>query len=59
VVLYDKEAFHTAGYTDADLQLTTPQSYPNSNEEREEAWLDANATPLLVNRFNGTLSKGG
>ena len=37
---------------DADVGLN-PAGY--SNEYAEERWLDANAEPLLVNRFSGTL----
>jgi type II secretory pathway pseudopilin PulG len=28
-------------------------------EQNEETWLDTNAVPFLVNRYNGTLVKGG
>ena len=27
-------------------------------EQKEEAWLDANAVPVLINRYNGTLIRG-
>jgi type II secretory pathway pseudopilin PulG len=31
--------------------------YPTAEQE-EEAWLDANAVPFLINRYNGTLVRG-
>jgi hypothetical protein len=27
-------------------------------ERNEEAWLDNNSTPLMINRYNGTLVRG-
>ena len=38
-----------------------PQMQPaayNAAEQGEETWIDENSTPLLVNRFNGTLVRG-
>ncbi|MGH7180175.1 MAG: pilus assembly FimT family protein [Tepidisphaeraceae bacterium] len=71
LVLYDLESAKNAvPYRERDCVATmnslsgiTPPTDPpaytaNSPEYLEEAWLDANATPLLVNRYNGTLVKG-
>lgn len=33
-------------------------AFYNANEKPKEDWLDANATPFLINRYNGTLLKG-
>ena len=30
----------------------------DDDEAREERWLDQNATPVLINRYNGTLIRG-
>jgi hypothetical protein len=74
VVLYDLANFREAnsrglpqGVTadqDANLQGRTyaapggpPESRP-ANETDEEKWLDQNAVPYLVNRYNGTLIRG-
>ncbi len=57
-VLYDMEMFNNqSGYNRRDLQITGG-SYIGSNEQAEENWLDANAVPLLINRYNGSLIKG-
>jgi prepilin-type N-terminal cleavage/methylation domain-containing protein len=40
-----------AGYTATPAGITI-------SEAQEEAWLDQNATPLLINRYNGTLVRG-
>lgn len=55
VVMFDQKQFiaqtDSSGnaYTDLDHQ---------PNETAKESWIDANATPLLVNRFTGTLIRG-
>lgn len=56
-VLYDREAFNGAGYSQADEQLKNSPAYAAS-ERAEETWLDQNGSLLLVNRYNGTLVKG-
>jgi type II secretory pathway pseudopilin PulG len=56
LVLYDSEAFHGKGFSDSDPQLDNQG--PTAGELSEETWLDQNATPLLANRYNGTLSRG-
>ena len=48
-VLFDQETFQNAGGTDAD---NSPSA---SAEVNEEQWLDTNATPIFINRYNGTL----
>jgi hypothetical protein len=68
LVLYDREAFKgmqnagTATPSDGDwlTQKSLPGVKPNTllDEQNEETWLDRNAMPLLVNRYNGTLIKG-
>ncbi len=58
IVLFDAVAFKTAGGNDTDPQLLGTQ-YTNSNEVAEENWLDTHGTPLLVDRFNGTLNTTG
>jgi prepilin-type N-terminal cleavage/methylation domain-containing protein len=56
-VLFDDNTFRDLGFTDADNQL---DSSVNKSDEltKEEAWLDTNAVPVLVNRYNGTLVRG-
>jgi prepilin-type N-terminal cleavage/methylation domain-containing protein len=68
--LYDQDAFANLGYTEGDRQCDTTidggQAYTDdptndaarSPEAKEERWIDANATPFLVNRNNGTLLRG-
>lgn len=71
IVIYDRSAFlNQSGATEGDpayqiggvaggtdlLQLTGPTTA--GPEGTEESWLDKNATPLFVNRGNGTLLKG-
>jgi type II secretory pathway pseudopilin PulG len=64
-VLFDRDAFNSQSFTDGDpyLDPNVPASYGTAStpaaspptEADEEAWLDANATPILINRYNGTL----
>ncbi len=64
-VLFESEAFKnlfggdgpTGAFT--DLQVRSPSAnYPGTDESKKEDWLDANATPILINRYNGTLVRG-
>jgi prepilin-type N-terminal cleavage/methylation domain-containing protein len=55
LVLFDSAAFKAQGFTDGDQGFDPSVTAP---ETSEEAWLDANSTPLLINRFNGTLIRG-
>jgi type II secretory pathway pseudopilin PulG len=65
-VLFDQEAFRNQFGTDTDpygdedpqMQGSGGQITPGSPEGKEEAWLDQNATPILINRYNGTLIRG-
>lgn len=59
-VLVEQERFNNAGGSliDSQIDSATAGVYANGPESREEAWLDENATPLLINRYNGTLVKG-
>ena len=58
-VLFDAEAFTNAGYTPCDGTRLEGLAYSaGSVEYNEEAWLDQNATPIMLNRYNGTLVKG-
>jgi len=60
-VLFDRDAFNNQTFTDGDPYLDpNVTSYGNvgsspPSEADEEAWLDNNATPILINRYNGTL----
>jgi Tfp pilus assembly protein FimT len=62
LVLYDRDAFANQNFPTEDPMFddgtygsvgATPPS-----EADAEAWLDANATPLLINRYTGTLVRG-
>jgi hypothetical protein len=62
-VLYDQEAFRNLFGTDKDPDADRdPQIEAGGPitpaERKEEAWLDANALPVLINRYNGTLIRG-
>ncbi len=61
LVLFDRDRFQSAGFTDSDSCITfggTPYNSPNANgfsEADEENWIDQNSTALLISRYNGTL----
>ncbi len=68
LVVYQQEAFQgqqasvpDALYTDATpaSSATALPSYTSTtpSQQTEENWLDQNATPLLINRYTGTLIK--
>ena len=59
LVLYESEEFNSL-HNDGRQADFDPQVEANADgaEAAEEEWLDANATPLLVNRYNGTLLAG-
>jgi prepilin-type N-terminal cleavage/methylation domain-containing protein len=68
VVLFELDPFNT-NWTNGDSQIDTAAapdgggayndaSNPKSPEAAEEQWLDQNAVPLMVNRYNGTLIRG-
>lgn len=65
LVAFDKQTYDSQNfYTGLPLPLTTtgatygtssgPQ-YLNSPEANADTWLNVNSTPLLINRYNGTL----
>ena len=56
-VLYDAEPFRNLNFTPDDPQFRQGAPYTGT-ETDEEKWLDQNATPVLVNRYNGTLVRG-
>lgn len=73
LVLYDRQTFlaqssGASNFTEVDFILKgffDPAIYPASSfptafpdEQTEEAWIDANSLPLLINRYNGSLIKG-
>jgi prepilin-type N-terminal cleavage/methylation domain-containing protein len=61
ICIYDRGAFKSAGFTDGDDFYTTNGNASNTYtpaETAEENWLDANAQPYLIGRYNGTLTKG-
>jgi prepilin-type N-terminal cleavage/methylation domain-containing protein len=67
-VLFDNEAFRNAfppaspgnraEYDWAIFNSGGSYNGGTSKEDVEETWLDNNSTPLLVNRYNGTLVRG-
>ena len=57
-VVYDNEAFSNLGFNDGDSQFGDPSPRETSNADGEEKWLDTNALPVLINRYNGTLVRG-
>lgn len=60
LVLFDRQAFDNQGFTERDPQHDGSAGIYNaaSAEFTEERWLDDNASPVLVNRYNGTLVRG-
>ena len=56
-VLIDGQAFKNNG-SDTDPQFTGPVNSYAANEAGEENWIDENGTPVLINRYNGTLVRG-
>jgi type II secretory pathway pseudopilin PulG len=62
-VLFDLQALKNqfAGddaLKDQQVENTTMAWSTTSVEAQKEQWLDENATPVLINRYNGTLVKG-
>jgi hypothetical protein len=56
-VLCDEQSFKTAG--SLGDPLFTGASYGGSSgpEAGEESWLDNNSSQLIINRYNGTLTR--
>jgi prepilin-type N-terminal cleavage/methylation domain-containing protein len=68
LILFDYDAFKAMGFTDQDADLSSAQTYTAPwpinttsdgdgvhSEKDEETWLDNNSTPLMINRYDGTL----
>ncbi len=68
LVVFQRNAFSGQGFPTVDPTYTTPtlelsqqyQSTSNSTQSKaaEDSWMDTNATPLLINRYTGTLIRG-
>lgn len=59
LVLFDAGTFAERQFTPRDVRADT--SVPitgTTGENAEEAWLDENGTPTMINRYNGTLVRG-
>jgi hypothetical protein len=53
--------FANNGGADPDPQMAVPSQLRRrlrAGRAHEEAWLDNNSTPLMINRYNGTLVRG-
>lgn len=57
-ILFDSEPFKNLGYTEIDPQYEGAAGSYTGTELAEETWLDNNAVPVLINRYNGTLVRG-
>jgi hypothetical protein len=60
LVIFDHEKFVSQNFTPDDPLYFNPTgsvSGAYAAESAEEQWIDLNAQPLLINRFNGTLVK--
>lgn len=55
LILFDREAFANNGGVEDPQANEQPYG---TGELGEEAWIDNNGTPLMVNRYNGTLVRG-
>jgi len=61
MVLFEQDVFANNGGADPDPQMAVPANSGGAYapaERNEEAWLDNNSTPLMINRYNGTLVRG-
>ncbi len=67
LVILQKDPFTSQNFTIDDPMYTTASSQQQAayastsngpSEAQEEQWIDNNSTPLLLNRYNGTLIKG-
>jgi len=57
-VLCDWESFKHNGGIDDPQMIANGQYTANGNAERgEEQWIDDNGAPMLINRYNGTVSR--
>ena len=60
VVLYDRDAYASQKFPTIDPTFSGSNYSTGAtpSESDAELWLDTNATPLLINRYNGTLVRG-
>ena len=60
LVVYDRDAYGTQRFPTQDPVFLPSATYTGTtpSEADAENWLDANATPLLINRFTGALVRG-
>jgi type II secretory pathway pseudopilin PulG len=61
LVVFQREAFVSQNFPTNEPAYTTAninQASAYSTQQAEENWLDQNATPLLIDRYTGTLIKG-
>jgi hypothetical protein len=72
LVVFDHDAFLSLGYSDKDPIVEnkiTPADYIGATwkdaagntypeEKLEEDWLDTNSTPLIIDRYDGSLIRG-
>ena len=53
--LFDRETFLNQGFLDNNDGGGSISSDVNASQANQDNWLDANTTPILVSRYNGTL----
>ncbi|HEV2294385.1 MAG TPA: prepilin-type N-terminal cleavage/methylation domain-containing protein [Tepidisphaeraceae bacterium] len=58
MILFDRDAFSNNGNLEDPQAQPDTIAYNTGGEPAEENWLDENGTPLMVNRYNGTLVRG-
>lgn len=67
LVVFDHDAFIARGFTDKDAEAEAPNAGAiygeytagwNPSEATEETWLDQNSTPLIIDRYSGSLIRG-
>lgn len=60
LVLYDVATFRNLGFTEKlnEDSIINPNDHDYSKEEKEEIWLDENASQLLISRYSGAILRG-
>jgi prepilin-type N-terminal cleavage/methylation domain-containing protein len=69
LVVFDHNAFLAKGFSDKDPLVENNSNYTTAwtphgettsypPEQAEETWLDENATPLIIDRYDGSLIRG-
>jgi Tfp pilus assembly protein FimT len=65
LVIFDNDTFKSLGFGDQDavpgnpsVSYNSPPAGQTQNESDEETWIDKNSTPVMINRFTGTLIRG-